>query len=75
MASKATLMWVQRLVWINIYGGLLAIVLGVFLARTDMALARAIQRVGGVFVLLGVVLIYVRSLLKETPSHETRPTR
>jgi undecaprenyl pyrophosphate phosphatase UppP len=75
MASKATLMWVQRLVWINIYGGLLAIVLGVFLARTDEALARAIQRVGGVFVLIGVVLIYVRSLLKETPSQETRPTR
>ena len=68
MASKKTLMWVQRLVWIYIYGGLLAVVLGIFLARTDMALARAIQGVGAVFVVIGVVLIYVRSRLKETPS-------
>ena len=68
MASKKTLMWVQRLVWIYIYGGLLAVVLGIFLARTDMMLARVIQSVGAVFVVIGVVLIYVRSRLKETPS-------
>jgi undecaprenyl pyrophosphate phosphatase UppP len=67
MASKKTLMWVQRLVWIYIYGGLLAIVLGVFLARTDMTLARSIQAVGALFVVIGVALIYVRSRLKETP--------
>jgi hypothetical protein len=69
MASKKTLIWVQRLVWIYIYGGLLAIVLGVFLARTDMTLARSLQAVGGLFVVIGVVLIYVRSRLKETPSN------
>jgi uncharacterized membrane protein HdeD (DUF308 family) len=69
MASKKTLMWVQRLVWIYIYGGLLAIVLGVFLARTDMTLARSIQAVGALFVVIGVALIYVRSRLKETPSN------
>jgi len=68
MASKKTLMWVQRLVWIYIYGGLLAVVLGIFLARTDLTLARVIQSVGVVFVVIGVVLIYVRSRLKETPS-------
>ena len=67
MASKKTLMWVQRLVWIYIYGGLLAIVLGIFLARTDLTLARVIQSVGAVFVVVGVVLIYVRSRLRETP--------
>ena len=68
MASKAALMWVQRLVWICIYGGLLSIVLGVFLARTDMELARTIQAIGAVFVAIGIALIYVRSRLKETPS-------
>jgi hypothetical protein len=68
MASKKTLMWVQRLVWIYIYGGLLSIVLGIFLARADMTLARIIQGVGSVFVVAGVALIYVRSRLKETPS-------
>ena len=66
MASKKTLLWVQRLVWIYIYGGLLSVVLGIFLARADMALARTIQGIGAVFVVLGVVLIYVRSRLKET---------
>jgi hypothetical protein len=68
MASKKTLMWVQRLVWIYIYGGLLAIVLGIFVARTELVLARSMQGIGAVFVVIGVALIYVRSRLKETPS-------
>lgn len=67
MASKSTLLWVQRLVWICIYGGLLAIVLGVFLNRTEPEQADTIQSVGGVFVAIGVLLIYLRSRLKETP--------
>ena len=68
MVTKSTLMWVQRLVWIFIYSGLLSIVLGVFLARTDITLARSIQGVGAMFVVIGVALIYVRSRLKETPA-------
>ncbi len=68
MASKKTLMRIQRLVWIYIYGGLLAMVLGIFVARADIALARSMQGVGLFFVILGIVLIYVRSRLKETPS-------
>lgn len=68
MATRSTLLWIQRLVWIYIYGGLLSIVLGVFLARSDITLARSIQAVGAVFVVIGVALIYVRSRLKETPT-------
>jgi len=68
MTTKKTLMWVQRLVWIYIYGGLLSIVLGSFLTQSELMLARAMQAIGAVFVLTGVVLIYVRSRLKETPS-------
>jgi hypothetical protein len=68
MASKKTLMWIQRLIWIYIYGGLLALVTGIFVARTDIVLARSMQGVGLFFVVLGVVLIYVRSRLRETPS-------
>ena len=67
MASKSTLQWIQRLVWICIYGGLLAIVLGVFLNRAEPDQAGAIQSVGGVFVAIGVLLLYVRSLLRESP--------
>lgn len=73
MAAKSTLLWVQRLVWIYIYGGLLSIVLGVFVARSDMALARSMQVAGAFFVLIGVVLIYVRSRLKETTSAQPSP--
>lgn len=68
MASKASLMWVQRLAWIGIYSGLLSLVLGVFLARADMELARTIQVVGAMLVASGIVLIYVRSRMKEPPS-------
>jgi hypothetical protein len=68
MAKRSTLLWIQRLVWIYIYGGLLALVLGVFLPRSDITLARSIQGVGAVFVVIGIALIYVRSRLKETPS-------
>lgn len=64
MASAKTLMWVQRLVWIYIYGGLLSVVLSLFVGRTDEATATGMQLVGGVFVVIGVVLIWVRSRLK-----------
>lgn len=68
MVKKSTLLWVQRLVWIYIYGGLLSVVLGTFVAQSDLVLARSMQGAGALFVLIGVVLIYVRSRLKETPS-------
>jgi hypothetical protein len=69
MASKSTLQWIQRLVWICIYGGLLAIVLGIFLNRIEPDQADLIQTVGGLFVAIGVLLLYVRSLLREAPDH------
>ena len=65
-ASKKTLLWIQRLIWIYIYGGLLALVIGIFVARADMGLARTMQGVGLFFVVLGVVLIYVRSRMRPT---------
>jgi hypothetical protein len=42
-------------------------VLGVFLNRTEPDQADAIQSVGGVFLAIGVLLLYVRSLLRESP--------
>jgi hypothetical protein len=61
--SEKTISWIQRLVWIYIYGGLLAMVVGIFVARVDMELARTMQGAGLFFVVLGIVLIYVRSRL------------
>lgn len=68
MASKKTVKWVERLVWICLYGGLLSIVLSLFLARTDNEQAAVIQIAGIVLVVIGVLLIYVRSRLREPPS-------
>lgn len=64
MASANTLMWIQRLVWIYIYGGLLSVVLSLFVGRSDTSTATGMQIVGGIFIALGIVLIWVRSRLK-----------
>ena len=67
MASKILLVRLQKLVWVYIYGGLLSIVIATFVRPTDESTAWWMTAVGGAVVLLGVVLIFVRSRLKETP--------
>ena len=67
MASKTMLARLQKLIWVYIYGGLLSIVIGTFVRRTDESTAWWMTAIGGAVVLLGVVLIFVRSRLKETP--------
>jgi hypothetical protein len=67
MVKKITLMWVQRLIWIYIYGGMLTISLSLFMPASETILTRVFQGVGAFFVILGVVLIYVRSRMKLTP--------
>ena len=67
MASKAMLVLLQKLIWVYIYGGLLSIVIASFVRPTDASIAWWMTVIGGAVVALGVVLIYVRSRLKETP--------
>ncbi len=64
MASHDSLKKLQQLIWVLIYGGLLTLVLGLSVARTDDAAGWCWSMVGGGLALLGVVLIYVRSRLK-----------
>lgn len=52
---------VEALVWVLIYGGLLLLCLGVFVARTDAPLGWLLGLAGGAIAAAGVVLIYVRS--------------
>ena len=63
MTTLHNLKRLQALIWVFIYGGLLTLVLGLSMERTDDATGWSMV-VGGGFALLGVVLIYVRSRLK-----------
>ena len=52
-------------VWVLIYGGLLVLSLGVFVSRRDAAFGGTLEVAGGISVAVGVVLIFVRSRIKE----------
>lgn len=64
MAAPLTLQRMHKLIWVLIYGGLLALVLGIATARTDDALGWTLIVGGGVLAAVGVVLIPVRARLK-----------
>ncbi len=67
MATEAAIKRIQVWVWVLIYGGLLTFILGHFVSRTDVALARVLGVVGMVAVVVGVVLIFVRARMKAPP--------
>ena len=58
MLSNSTL---EKLIWLLIYAGLLMFCLGVFLRRSDAGLGWTVLLAGAAAVLLGVLLIWVRS--------------
>jgi hypothetical protein len=55
---------VDKLIWIFIYAGLLAVCLSIFVHRTDTALAQWVGWGGGAVALLGVGLIVLRSYMQ-----------
>jgi len=55
----------EKWIWLLIYGGLFAFVLGFATARIDAVLGWSIATPGAIAVAVGVVLIYVRSRLKD----------
>ena len=64
----------DTLIWVLIYGGLLAVGLGVALRAQRRALRRGRRRSpAAVLVAVGVVLIWVRSRMSATPTPERRP--
>ena len=67
MVSKTFLSRLQWLVWIAIYGGLLMISIASFLGQGDSATATVMYVVGGVLVVAGILMIYIRSRLRESP--------
>ena len=66
-ASSTVIAWLQQLTWALIYAGLLCLVLGLSMRRTDDALGWSLVVGGAVVAALGFVLIYVRSKMKVGP--------
>lgn len=64
--TQHTLAWIERLVWILIYGGLLAVVLGLFLVQggESVTLGSVLMAKGGIAAGAGVFLIFLRSRVK-----------
>jgi uncharacterized membrane protein HdeD (DUF308 family) len=59
------LMRLERTIWTLIYAGLLAVVLGVFMDRGGSAAGVTVSIVGAAVAVVGVVLIFVRSRMRE----------
>jgi len=75
MPSARALKRFDNLVWTLIFGGLLVLVLG--LASKDEAVIAgwSLTALGGVAAAAGVVLIFIRSRLRETPGPGAQSTR
>lgn len=55
-----------KLIWVLIYGGLLAAVLGLVIQKTDDALGWPIAITGALVAAVGAVLVFVRARRKES---------
>ncbi|MBA2960784.1 MULTISPECIES: hypothetical protein [Ramlibacter] len=67
MASARTLAWIDRLIWMLIYGGLFGVVLGVATHGAHVVAGWSLGVLGGIATAAGLVLIGVRSRLGEPP--------
>ena len=61
--------------WVLIYGGLLLLSLGLFLLSSAPGLAWTLVVAGPVLATAGVVLIFLRARLPETPSQNMPPRK
>jgi hypothetical protein len=67
IASDKAVMWIDRLIWIAIYAGCFAIVLGFVTGGVHVAAGWSLGVLGAIVVAAGIVLIVVRSRISETP--------
>ena len=63
--NPSSLKRMQNLVWVLVYGGLLTIVVSLFVIRADEALACWMALAGVVITAVGVSLIFVRAKYKD----------
>jgi hypothetical protein len=62
---------VEALAWVLLYSGLLFVSLGLFVQRSDAVLGWAITVVGAVDAAAGVLMIWLRSRMKDDSEKET----
>jgi len=55
----------ETLIWTLIYGGLLALIVGAFMNRGEAGSGSVVMVTGVLVAVVGAVLIYVRSRLRE----------
>ena len=65
MASARAIAWIERLVWTLIYGGLFTVVIGLATRSRDSLTGWLLVAVGAVVAAAGVVLIWVRSRMRQ----------
>jgi len=53
----------HKIIWTLIFGGLLTLILGIFVGETDDAIGWVMIAAGGVMTAVGALLIYVRSTM------------
>jgi hypothetical protein len=66
MASAKALAWIERLIWLLIYGGLFTLVLGLATRVRDTAIGWSLIIAGAFAAAVGAVLFWVRSRLDES---------
>ena len=53
----------HKIIWALIFGGLLTVILGIFVGKADEAIGWMMIAAGSVMTVVGAVLIYVRSTM------------
>ncbi|NML48316.1 DUF308 domain-containing protein [Ramlibacter sp. G-1-2-2] len=67
MTNRRTLERIDTLVWVLIFGGLLTLVLGIASHDETAVGGWSLSVLGALATIAGIVLIFVRSRLHETP--------
>ena len=57
----------HKIIWSLIFGGLLSIILGIFVGKTDDTIGWIMVAAGSLLTVAGAVLIYVRSTITSKP--------
>ena len=66
MASAKAIAWVERLVWILIFGGFFGVVLGLATRPQDASVGWSLIVVGACVAAAGAVLVWVRSRMEQS---------